>query len=119
MQSPEAINIPTRVRVYQNNRNAEAQGHRDSGPDQRSPTAEGLVDMVTDTARQRLYIANSGLNRVEVFDTRANQFLTPIKAGQLPRSLALTPDGKLLYVANSGGESISIVDLDGCRSPGR
>ena len=68
--------------------------------------------MVSDNNRQRLYIANSGLNRVEVFDTRANQFLAPIKVGQLPRSLALAPYGKLLYVANTGGESISIVDLD-------
>ena len=111
VQAAEAINIPIRIRAYQNYRNAEANGDVKTAPTSVS-TSEGLVDMVADSARQRLYIANSGLNRVEVFDTRANQFLTPIKAGQLPRSLAMTPDGKLLYVANSGGESISIVDLD-------
>jgi uncharacterized protein (TIGR03437 family) len=38
--------------------------------------------------------------------------MAPIKVGQLPRSLALSPDGNTLYVANTGGESISIVDLD-------
>jgi uncharacterized protein (TIGR03437 family) len=68
--------------------------------------------MVQDTNRQRLYIANSALNRVEIFDTRQRRFLSPIKVGQLPRLLALSPDGNTLYVANTGGEAISIVDLD-------
>ena len=49
---------------------------------------------------------------MEVLDTRTNTLLDSIKVGQLPRSLALHPNGRLLYVANSGGESISIVDLD-------
>jgi uncharacterized protein (TIGR03437 family) len=111
VQAAEAIKIPVRIRAYQNYRNAEANGDVKTAPTSVS-TSEGLVDMVMDSARQRLYIANSGLNRVEVFDTRANRFLTPIKAGQLPRSLAMTPNGKLLYVANSGGESIGIIDLD-------
>ena len=50
--------------------------------------------------------------RSSPFDTAANQFLTPIKAGQLPRSLALSPDGNLLCVANTGGENIGIIDLE-------
>jgi hypothetical protein len=73
---------------------------------------EGLFDMVTDNARQRLYIANSGMNRVEVFDIRTQEFLAPVKVGQLPHSLAIGTDGITLYVANSGGETISVVDLD-------
>ena len=111
VQSPEAINIPARIRVYQNNRSSEAAGNVIAAAVSAS-TAEGLVDIVLDSTRQRLYVSNSGLNRLEVFDTRTNQFLAPIKVGQLPRSLALAPDGNTLYVANSGGESISIVDLD-------
>ena len=43
---------------------------------------------------------------------RAGRLLTPIKVGQLPHALALTPDNITLYVANTGGESISVVDLD-------
>src|SRR5207244_9605613 len=109
--SPEAINIPPRIRVYQNNRNAEATGTIVPVPVGVS-TTEGLVDMVSDSSRNLLYIANSGLNRVEVFDTKAMQFLAPIKVGQLPRSLALSPDGGTLYAASTGGESISIIDPD-------
>lgn len=111
IQSPEAINIPPRVRVYQNNRNAESPGTILSIPVSVS-TAEGLLDIVLDSARNKAYIANSGLNRVEVLDTLTNTLLTPIKVGQLPHSLAMTPDGKYLYVANTGGESITVIDLD-------
>jgi uncharacterized protein (TIGR03437 family) len=109
LQSTEAINIPDRVRVYQNFRDSDDRGTI-------LPISTGissspqLTDLVYDAARQRLYIANTGLNRVEVYDIGTQQFLTPIKVGQLPVSLALTPDGNTLYVANSGGESISIVD---------
>ncbi len=109
LQSTDAINIPDRVRVYQNFRDSDDRGTI-------LPIATGgsssyqLSDLVYDAARQRIYIANTGLNRVEVYDIGSAQFLTPIKVGQLPVSLALTPDGTLLYVANSGGESISMVD---------
>ena len=40
------------------------------------------------------------------------QFLTPINVGQLPHNMAFGTDGNTLYVANTGGESISIVDLN-------
>ncbi len=118
VQSTEAINIPARIRVYQNHRNAEATGDVRAVPVSIS-TAEGLVDIVADPLRPRIYIANSGLNRVEVFDTNAKEFLAPIKVGQLPRSLAIAPGGRLMYVANTGGESISVIDLEAGAVTGR
>lgn len=111
VQSNEAINIPASIRVFQNYRNAEARGEIVPIPTGLSAN-EALEDMVYDRRRQRIYIANSGLNRVEVFDTRSGRLLPPIRVGQLPRSLALSPDGTTLYVANSGGESVSLVDAD-------
>lgn len=109
IQSPEAVNVVPTVRVFQNNRNSEARGT--ILPVDTGAGSLGLTDLVADTARQRLYIANPGLNRVEVFDMQKQQFLAPIGVGQLPSSLAFGEDGNTLYVANSGGESISIVDL--------
>jgi uncharacterized protein (TIGR03437 family) len=111
VQSPQAVNIPNRVRVYENSRDPDARGTIIPIP-VGATTGEAFPDLVYDATRQRVYIANPGLNRVEVYDIRQQTLLTPIKAGQLPSSLALTPDGFTLYVANSGGETISIVDPD-------
>jgi uncharacterized protein (TIGR03437 family) len=111
IQSNEAINIPPNVQIFQNNHDSDARG-KVMPLAVNAASNEGLFDMVTDTTRRRLYIANSGMNRVEVFDMATQQFLTPIKVGQLPHSLAIGTDGITLYVANSGGETISVVDLD-------
>ena len=110
VQSPEAINIPANIRVRQNNRDAAARG-------QIIPVTlninagEGLMDLLPDYNRQVLYIANSGMNQVEVFDMKTQKLLSPIKTGQLPHNMAFGTDGNTLYVANTGGESISIIDL--------
>jgi uncharacterized protein (TIGR03437 family) len=109
IQSSEAINIIPNVRVFQNNRNAEARGT--VIPVDTGASTTGLADMLTDTARQRLYIANPGLNRIEIFDMKKQQFLAPITVGQLPRSIAFGGDGNTLYAANSGSEYLSVVDL--------
>ncbi|HLJ14796.1 MAG TPA: hypothetical protein VKV15_09895, partial [Bryobacteraceae bacterium] len=111
IQSPEAINIPPQVQVYQNNRNAEAVGTVIPVPIGIS-VSEALEDLIYDAKRQRIYMSNAGLNRVEVYDIGQQQLLTPIKVGQLPQSMALSPDGNTLYVANTGGENISVVDPD-------
>jgi DNA-binding beta-propeller fold protein YncE len=111
VQSNEAVNIPSAIRVFQNFRDVEARGEIVNVPVGLS-AYEALEDLVYDAPRQRIYLANSGLNRVEVFDVRARRLLEPIKVGQLPRSIAMSPDGFFLYVANSGGENISVIDLD-------
>ena len=118
IQSPEAINIPPLLRVFQNQRETEAKASVlpvEAGVS----VNEGLMDMTFDPSRQRLYISNSGLNRVEVFDMRQKTFLAPIKVGQLPHAMAITPDANTLYVANTGGETISIVDLNKMATVGR
>ncbi|MBI1789987.1 MAG: hypothetical protein HYR60_20850, partial [Acidobacteria bacterium] len=109
LASPEAINIPNTIRVYMNLRQ----------PDQRGviyPVStlpgEGLQDILVDEARDRVYLTNSGYNRIEVFDRAKQRFRQPIEVGQPPHQMAMAGDGKTLYVANTGGESISIVDLD-------
>ncbi|MBZ5624791.1 MAG: hypothetical protein LAQ69_39740 [Acidobacteriia bacterium] len=117
IQSPEAVNIVPTVRVFQNNRNSESRGT--IIPMDIGATNTGLTDMLADAARQRLYIANPGLNRIEVFDMQKQQLLAPISVGQLPQSMAFGNDGNTLYVANSGGETISIVDLTQGAAVGR
>ena len=109
IQSSEAVNIMPAVRIYQNSRNAEARGA--IVPVDTGAGSLGLTALVADPARSRLYIANPGLNRIEIYDTQQQQFLTPISVGQLPRSLALAGDGNTLYVANSGSENLTVVNV--------
>ena len=110
--SPNAINIPDTIRVYMNYRDSTQRGLIYPVPTVPNSVTEGLQDIVLDQARNLLYITNSGYNRIEVFDTVNRVFLTPIAVGQLPHQMAMGLDGNTLYVANTGGESIAIVDLD-------
>ncbi len=122
LYSANAINIPSNVRVYMNYRQSDQRGV--TYPVSQMPNAnatapltgttggnEGLWDIVLDSTRKLVYITNSGYNRVEVFDTVNRIFLNPIPVGQMPHEMALSSDSNTLYVANTGGESISIVDL--------
>jgi uncharacterized protein (TIGR03437 family) len=106
----EAINIPANIRVYQNNRDASARGQVIPIP-LNVNAGEGLMDLLADYNRQLLYITNSGRNEIEVFNMQTQQFLSPIKTGQLPHNMAFGTDGNTLYVGNTGGESISIINL--------
>ncbi len=117
LMSPNAINIPNTIRVFMNFRDSTQRGQIYPVPTvpyvpttATSPT-EGLQDIVLDQARNLIYITNSGYNRIEVFDTVNRVFLAPITVGQLPHQMAMGLDGNTLYVPNTGGESIMIVDL--------
>ncbi len=113
--SPNAINVPPLIRVFLNNRDSTTRGQVykvDTVP--ASTTAalnQGLWDIVLDPVRSLVYITNAGYNRIEVFDTVKLQFLPPIPVGQLPHQMAMGLDGNTLYVAETGGETIDMVDL--------
>jgi len=118
VSSVEAINIPGNIHVYQNYRDSVSSGTI-------VPVAinalvsEGLTDILLDSARNKIYIANSGLNVIDVYDLTAKAFTTPIKVGQLPIGMAFGTDKNTMYVANAGGESISIVNLNTGLQAGR
>jgi len=128
LSSPEAVNIPPVIRVYMNYRQADQRGvifPVPTAPNSNTNNVggnaggnEGLQDLVLDEARGRLYITNSGYNRVEVFDTVKQEFIAPIPVGQMPHQMAMGTDGNTLYVGNTGGESISIVDLNQAQAVG-
>jgi DNA-binding beta-propeller fold protein YncE len=115
LQSPNAINVPPAIRVYLNYRDSTMRGivfPVPTTPNSSAAANEGLQDIVLDESRHSVYISNSGYNRIEVFDTQKMQFVAPIPVGQRPHQMAMGLDGSTLYVANAGGESLSIVDLD-------
>ena len=114
LNSYEAINIPNTIRVLMNYRLSDQRGLIFPIPtlvNGLNP-GRGLRDIVLDEKRNRVYISNSALNRIEIFDTVKQKYLEPLEAGQFPQNLAKSLDGDTLYVANVGGESIMTVDLE-------
>ncbi len=109
--SNEAVNFPNTIRLYQNFRQSDQRGIIYPRPVSWN-NGQGLQELILDEARERVYITNSGFNRLEVFDTRRLKFLDPIEVGQLPWAMAMSLDGSTLYVGNRGGESIVTVDLE-------
>jgi uncharacterized protein (TIGR03437 family) len=102
--SPEAVNIEPAILVNVNFRDVSDRGTI-------VPMNGVGVDMQVDTPRQRLYIANYTQDQVEVFSLASQTFLPPIRVGNRPISMAML-NPSTLVVANSGGENLSIVDLD-------
>jgi YVTN family beta-propeller protein len=70
-----------------------------------------LNDVVIDPTSLRAYITNSTLNEVEVLNIHTGRYSAPILVGSDPTSIDITSDGKTLYVCDSGGQTISVVDV--------
>ncbi len=64
-----------------------------------------------DPLRGYLYITDSANDRLIVFSPKSRSVITTIPVGYEPMGMAATPDGKFLYVANTGEYSISEIDL--------
>ena len=61
---------------------------------------------------KQLYISCWGCDKVYVFDTEKRNVIAEITVGDNPNELLLTKKGKLLYVANSNDNSVSVINTD-------
>jgi len=75
------------------------------------PVAGQLGEILIDDNCEHVYVTNTSYNEVEVFSLANGTLDDPIGVGSLPVGIDASVDGKFLYVANSGGNNISIVDL--------
>jgi hypothetical protein len=81
------------------------------------PFGGEVADALYHPGRDRLYLTNIQLNRVEVFNLSDSSFKTPVSVGSRPWGITAWPRdrngtmGDTLLVANSGGTDISYVDL--------
>ena len=55
------------------------------------------------------YVANSGDDTVSVFDTSTKKVTSTIAVGKNPRAIAVSAEGKSVYVANAGSNTVSII----------
>ncbi|HTJ14982.1 MAG TPA: bifunctional YncE family protein/alkaline phosphatase family protein [Dinghuibacter sp.] len=61
--------------------------------------------------KKELYITAWGADAVLVYDTKTWQQLASVPVGDNPNDACLTRSGKYMYVANSNGNSVSVIDL--------
>lgn len=76
------------------------------------PTGQGPRAVLFDRSRLLAYVVVSGENVVEVVDISSHDVIRKIRLnnGDTPSEAVLTPDGGTLLVANTGSNSVSIID---------
>jgi hypothetical protein len=84
-----------------------------SGRTSLAPGGGILADLLVDTIRSRVYVSNLSNNRINTLEADPGTWGPDIWVGAEPWGLAITPDADTLFVANSGGTSISYVSLTG------
>ncbi len=75
------------------------------------PVVGQVQDIVYDEARRQVYLANSTNNQVEIYSVDLNAIIASVPTGTQPTSLALAPDGSVLYVGNAGSQSLTVINL--------
>ncbi len=75
-------------------------------------TGSGPKGMAISPDRARAFVALSGEDSIEAIDIAGGNVLNDIRlsAGDRPLEIALTPDGRILLSANSGSNTVSIID---------
>lgn len=68
--------------------------------------------MAAAPAGDRLYVCNFGGDTVSVIDTTTAtpKLLPPIRVGRQPSGIAITSDGRFIYVANTRDNTISVIE---------
>jgi len=72
----------------------------------------------------RLFVAEANFNTVSVIDTSSGRIVETLTAslfpgsppGSMPNSVALSPDGKSLFVANANNNNVAVFDVE---TPGK
>ncbi len=59
------------------------------------------------------YVTNVYSNKISYFPTPIASWIRTLYVGATPLNIAITRDGKYLYVTNSGSDSISVYDISG------
>jgi YVTN family beta-propeller protein len=78
------------------------------------PTGQQPLGIALDERALRAYVALGGEDHVQVLDLVTGEELRriPLRPGDEPRELALTPDGALLVVVNAGSDSVAFVETE-------
>ncbi|MCS6952320.1 MAG: hypothetical protein NZM33_05615 [Bryobacteraceae bacterium] len=103
--SEQAVNIPPKVRLLVNVRDADQRGEIVSVPGK-------LVDILADPVRDRFYVLRQDQNQVLVFDGSTLEPIARLRTGNTPVQMAFSLDHRLLLVGNDNSQLVSVFDLD-------
>ena len=57
------------------------------------------------------YVPNEKSGTISVIDTATDRVMGEIKAGDRPRGLAVSPDGKFIYVSDQPHRALNVIDV--------
>jgi len=69
------------------------------------------VDILFDESGETAFVALGSANHVVIVDAQKREVLKYILVGRRPWGLALTPDGKRLFVLNGLSDDVTIIDI--------
>ena len=58
------------------------------------------------------YVSNEGSSSISVIDTATDKVVSTLKFGQKPRGIALSHDGKRLFVSDQTANALRVIDLE-------
>ena len=58
------------------------------------------------------YVSNEGSSSVSIIDTATDKVVSTMKIGQKPRGIAISPDGKRLYISDQTANALRVIDTD-------
>ena len=61
-------------------------------------------------ARARIYVSNQLDNTASVIDGRTRKVVATVRVGVSPAEMAVSPDRKSVYVANTGSDTVSVLN---------
>ena len=73
----------------------------------------GASGAAYDAANNRLYVASQNTDSLLVADATTGATIKQVPTGTQALNVALDPVNKLVYVANFGGTTVTVTDLDG------
>lgn len=78
------------------------------------PAGSAPINMVLNprSDREYLYVVNGNTDSVSFLNVRTRQKELSIASGKSPWDIAITPDGRSLYVTNTGDKSVALIDVE-------
>jgi uncharacterized protein (TIGR03437 family) len=105
LQSGQAVNVPSAVRVLINSHQPAQRGTFVDIPGT-------LVDLLPDPSRSRFYILRQDQNQVLVFSSTNNTLIATLRTGNTPMGMAITFDGNYLLVGCDNSQYLNVFDLN-------